>query len=158
MGKSGRGRLRKPSVDENRSHRQLAVTARSSLLPLLALSFLEPSLYLPCAFENAADPVRTVLIGGIGSDRGSGSNGDDVLIGSVTNADDDDDARIALLAAWNGDDSYDDRVSAVDAALTVDDDEEEDKLTGSWDQDLFYDGIGDILTDVKTNKDVETVL
>jgi len=38
------------------------------------------------------------------------------------------------------------------------DDEEEDRLTGSSGQDLFYDGLGDILTDVKTMKNAETVL
>jgi hypothetical protein len=35
---------------------------------------------------------------------------------------------------------------------------DEEKATGSSGRDPFYDGIGDILTDVKTKKDVETVL
>ena len=34
----------------------------------------------------------------------------------------------------------------------------EDRLTGGSGRDLFYDGLGDILTDVKTLKDAETVL
>jgi hypothetical protein len=101
---------------------------------------------------------RNILIGGLGSDRLVGARGDDVLIGGSTNADDDDDALMAVLAAWTSNDSYQDRVDAIDALLTVDDDEEEDQLTGSSDRDLFYDGVGDILTDVKTKKDVETVL
>ncbi len=62
MRETGRGRLRKPSVYENHP-RQFAVAARSSLILLLALPFLGPSLCLPCVFENAltpfvADPVR----------------------------------------------------------------------------------------------------
>ena len=73
-------------------------------------------------------------------------------------SDDDDDALMTALAAWNSGDSYEDRVAAIDALLDVQDDEEEDKLTGSSGRDLFYDGLGDILTDVKTKKNAETVL
>ena len=100
---------------------------------------------------------RDILIGGLGADRLVGGNSDDVLIGGTTNADDDDDALMELLAAWTSNDSYEDRVDAIDALLTVFDDEEEDKLTGSSGRDLFYDGLGDILTDVKTKKNPETV-
>ena len=38
----------------------------------------------------------------------------------------------------------------IDLLLSVQDDEEEDILTGSSGRDLFYDGLGDILTDIKT--------
>ncbi len=58
MGKTGRGRLKEPSVCENHPPRQLTVTARSSLLSLLALSFLEPPVYLPYVFENALTPFN----------------------------------------------------------------------------------------------------
>ena len=44
--------------------------------------------------------------------------------------------------------------SRVDALMSVLDDEEVDKLTGSAGRDLFYEGIGDDLTDVKNNEDV----
>jgi len=57
---------------------------------------------------------------------------------------------MALLAAWTSADDYDDRVSDIDLLLSVQDDEEEDILTGSSGRDLFYDGLGDILTDIKT--------
>jgi Ca2+-binding RTX toxin-like protein len=98
---------------------------------------------------------RDILIGGLGADRLVGGKSDDVLIGGTTNADDDDDALMAVLAAWTSNDSYDDRVQAIGALLTVVDDEEEDKLTGSSGLDLFYAGLGDILTDLKN---AETVL
>jgi len=101
---------------------------------------------------------RDILIGGIGQDRLVGGGDDDVLIGGSTNADDDDDLLMAALAAWTSSDDYDDRVDALDALLTVQDDEEEDLLTGSSGRDLFYDGLLDILTDVKTKKDPELVL
>ena len=57
---------------------------------------------------------------------------------------------MALLAAWTSAVDYDDRVSDIDLLLSVQDDEEEDILTGSSGRDLFYDGLGDILTDIKT--------
>ena len=101
---------------------------------------------------------RDILIGGLGQDRLVGGNSDDVLIGGSTTDDADDDALMALLAVWTSADDYDDRVSAIDLLLSVEDDEEEDILTGSSGLDLFYDGLGDTLTDVKTKKRAETVL
>jgi Ca2+-binding RTX toxin-like protein len=95
-----------------------------------------------------------ILIGGLGTDRLVGGPGGDVLIGGTTDADEDDDALLAILAAWTSDESYDDRVAAVDALLTVIDDEQVDKLTGSAGKDLFYDGLDDVLTDVKKNETV----
>ncbi len=56
MEETGRVRLREPSVYESRLLRQLTVTARSPLFSLFALSCLEPSLYLPCVFENPLTP------------------------------------------------------------------------------------------------------
>jgi Ca2+-binding RTX toxin-like protein len=96
---------------------------------------------------------RTILVGGTGLDRLVGGSADDILIGGSTDADDV--ALATLLGAWNNNDSYANRVLAVDALLTVMDDLEEDKLTGSAGTDLFYDGLGDVLTDLKPG---ETVL
>ena len=101
---------------------------------------------------------RDILIGGTGMDRLVAGGDDDVLIGGWTNADDDDAALMDLLATWVADAPYVDRVVAVDLLLTVSDDEEEDVLTGASGVDLFYDGLNDVLNDVKTKKDVETVL
>jgi hypothetical protein len=98
---------------------------------------------------------RNILIGGEGWDRLVGGRKDDVLIGSSTTSDDDDDALMALAIVWNDeDDSYDDRVLAVDSLLTVIDDGNVDTLTGSSGEDLFYDGVGvaDMLTDVHLKK------
>lgn len=96
---------------------------------------------------------RDILIGGLGEDRLVGGKDDDVLIGGTT--DDDDDAALrAARAAWKSNDAYATRAAAIDALFTVEDDEGEDKLTGNSDQDLFYDGLGDDLTDVKNNEDV----
>lgn len=79
---------------------------------------------------------------------------EDVLIGGSTTIDADDDALMDAIATWTTNDSYDDRVAAVDALMSVLDDEEVDNLTGSAGRDLFYEGIGDDLTDVKNNEDV----
>ena len=92
---------------------------------------------------------RNVLIGGVGLDRIRGGKLDDLLIGGSTDVDDDDDALLTVLAAWDTDDLYDNRVTAVDALITVLDDGDEDKLTGASGLDLFYDGLGDILNDKK---------
>jgi Ca2+-binding RTX toxin-like protein len=101
---------------------------------------------------------RNILIGGTGADRLVGGKNDDVLIGGSTTDDANDEALMALMAKWTSADDYDDRVSAIDLLLSVEDDEEEDMLTGSSGRDLFYEGLGDILTDVKTKKNAETVL
>jgi Ca2+-binding RTX toxin-like protein len=98
---------------------------------------------------------RDVLIGGSGHDRLVGNVGDDVLVGGSTDIDADDIALSAVLTAWNDDDDdYDDRVLAVDALLSVNDDAETDRLTGSAGTDLFYNGLDDVLTDLKPNEDV----
>ena len=102
--------------------------------------------------------IGSILIGGRDQDRLVGGKEDDVLIGGTTDIDNDDEALMDVLTAWAEDDEYLDRVNAVDALLTVTDDEDKDKLTGSSGRDLFYDGLDDVLTDVKTKKNVETVL
>lgn len=98
---------------------------------------------------------RSILIGGGGRDRLRGGSSDDVLIGGRTDIDADDVALLNAVLAWNVNDTYENRVAAVDALLTVLDDGEEDQLTGSSGRDLFYAGLGDILTDLKP---AETVL
>ena len=101
---------------------------------------------------------RDILIGGSGEDRLVGGGGDDVLIGGSTSGDDNDEGLWEALATWTSGDSYEDRVAAIDALLAVEDDEEEDVLTGSAGRDVFFDGLGDLLTDLKTKKEPETVL
>lgn len=99
-----------------------------------------------------------ILIGGVGADRLVGGIRDDVLIGGTADVGDDD-ALWALLAAWEAfENPYEARVAAIDALLAVVDDGDEDQLTGSFGQDLFYDGVGDSLTDVSESRDLETVL
>jgi Ca2+-binding RTX toxin-like protein len=97
---------------------------------------------------------RDVLIGGTGRDRIRGNSNDDVLIGGRTDIDADDNALIAAVNAWNANDAYENRVTAVDALFAVIDDGDEDSLTGSSGRDLFYDGLGDKLTDNKPDEDV----
>ena len=101
---------------------------------------------------------RDILIGGLGADRLVGGAADDVLIGGSTNLDHDDDGLMAAMAAWDSGDSYDDRVAAVDALLSVADDGDDDVMTGSAGRDLFYDGLGDKFTDLKKKNPTETVL
>ncbi len=97
---------------------------------------------------------RNVLIGGGGRDRLVGGNDSDLLIGGSTDTDDDDAALLAILLAWDADDTYTNRVTAVDALLTVIDDSDEDKLTGGSSRDLFYDGANDLFTDLKPTENL----
>lgn len=93
-----------------------------------------------------------ILVGGLGQDQLVGGNDNDVLIGGATSEDEDNDALRAALDAWTSTADYATRVAAVDALLSVLDDGELDKLTGSAGRDLFYDGLGDSLTDIATKK------
>ena len=93
-------------------------------------------------------PGNALLIGGIGLDRLVASSGGDVLIGGSTTNDDDNNALLQMVAEWNNGDPYADRVAAIDASLSVVDDNDADLNTGSDGLDLFYAGIGDTLTDV----------
>jgi len=96
-----------------------------------------------------------LIIGGLGMDVLIGGKGEDILIGGTTTSDDDEAALKAVLAAWLKDESYVDRVAAIDALLTVEDDDEEDVLTGDGGLDLFYNGLRD---DLKDRNDDETIL
>ena len=62
------------------------------------------------------------------------------------------------LTAWTSDDEYETRVAAIDLLLAVDDDHEVESITGSSGRDLFYQGLGDLLTDVGLKNELETVL
>ena len=95
---------------------------------------------------------RNVLIGGLGSDKLIGGKRGDVLIGGSTTSDEDDDALMAVAMAWNSGDDYAIRALAVFSLLAEFDDGDEDILTGSSSRDLFYDGAGDKLTDVKPDE------
>jgi Ca2+-binding RTX toxin-like protein len=101
----------------------------------------------------------SLLIGGLGSDWLIGGREDDALIGGRTNIDDTPAALAAAIADWAGPANYDARAAALDTALDTIDDNETDRLKGSSGRDLFFDGLGDDLTDVQTNgSNVEEVL
>ena len=102
--------------------------------------------------------VRNILIGGIGIDRLIGGNQGDVLIGGSTNIDESDAALLEVLDEWNSADPYAARVAVVDSLLDVLDDSDSDRMTGSSGRDLFYDGLGEDLTDVNSKHQLETVL
>ena len=102
--------------------------------------------------------ARDVLIGGFGSDRLVGNGEDDILIGGKTvydsNADTgtlaNDAALLSILEEWNSEDDFLTRQMALAGLLnssTVEDDEEEDTLTGSSGEDWFFAGLGDVITD-----------
>ena len=92
-----------------------------------------------------------ILIGGRGADRVVGGPGEDVLIGGRTTFDHNQDAALAAaVAIWTDPTvAYADRADALAGYLTVIDDGDVDKLTGSAGNDLFYAGVGDKATDVK---------
>ena len=100
----------------------------------------------------------SVLIGGVGEDRLVGGKSGDVLIGGRVADDTNDLALLEVLSAWTSNAPYQTRVDAVDALLEVLDDDEQDLLTGGAGRDLLYDGLGDLLKDVKKKKNAETVL
>ncbi|MEQ1906027.1 MAG: PKD domain-containing protein [Pirellulaceae bacterium] len=96
---------------------------------------------------------RNILIGGTGRDRLVGGRGDDVLIGGSTDQDHDDLALSTAMMIWSDAiASYDDRALDVAGLLDVIDDGERDRLTGSSGRDLFFAGLGDILTDVRDDE------
>jgi Ca2+-binding RTX toxin-like protein len=95
---------------------------------------------------------RNILIGGTGRDRLIGGTGDDVLIGGSTNLDQDDVALMSAMTVWNSPIAYSVRVSAINVLWVVSDDGEEDLLTGGAGQDLYYDGVGDVLTGVRSGE------
>ena len=97
----------------------------------------------------------------MGEDSLVGGKEEDVLIGgsadvAVDNEGLMDDGFMDAVMAWADlNQSYQNRVLAMMAALTVLDDHETDSLNGSSGSDLYYDGIGDLLKGVKSD---ETVL
>lgn len=111
---------------------------------------------------------RDILIGGPGKDRLVGGGDDDILIGGTTVYDFNDAALLAVLDEWNSRRSYSDRVSNVrtgagpilggtgymlEKGVTVFDDGDFDKLTGSSGMDwFFFDPDEDDATDRKDNK------
>ena len=97
--------------------------------------------------------ARNILIGGPGEDRLVGGGEDDILIGGTTDYDFNDVALLALLDEWNSGRTYPDRVSNIRTGagpilggtgfmlvkgVTVFDDGEFDKLTGSSGRDWFF--------------------
>jgi hypothetical protein len=95
---------------------------------------------------------RGILIGGLGADRLTGGREDDILIGGTTDYDSNDVALLALLAEWNSDRSYEDRVANISNGTgpilddlsfhldgdTVHDDADLDRLIGGRGDDWFF--------------------
>ncbi len=108
------------------------------------------------------DYSRMILIGGSGVDRLFAGRKGDVLVGGSTNLDDDNLALDAALAQWNNQATsvtYDQRVAALLLAMSDIDDNAADSLTGGAGRDLYFDGLGDVLIDVKrTGSNKETVI
>ena len=102
--------------------------------------------------------ARNILIGGFQSDRLIGGNRGDILIGGSTSIDETDAALLEVLDDWNSADPYTIRVVAVTSLFNVSDDNEKDRLSGSAGRDLWFDGFGDNLSDVKLRYELETVL
>jgi RHS repeat-associated protein len=102
---------------------------------------------------------RSVMIGGGGRDILAGGAADDVLLGGSSNLDDDNNTLFDVLDAWRSTASYSSRVAVVDLLLDDVDDLELDRLTGGLGRDLFFNGLGDVLTDRKSSgSNIETVL
>ena len=102
--------------------------------------------------------ARDLIIGGLGADRLIGGPEEDILIGGTTDYDSDpvagtlanDAALLQILALWNGDGDFAMRQGILAAwlnELTVQDDREEDKFTGSSGEDWFFQGVDDVVTD-----------
>jgi hypothetical protein len=111
---------------------------------------------------------RGLLIGGEGQDSLVGGPGDDILFGGTTDYDENDAALLALLAEWDSDRGYADRVANLRAGsgpilavpgyklqkgLNVLDDGDFDLLTGASGQDWFFFDLDE--DDVEDKKDDE---
>ena len=96
---------------------------------------------------------RNILIGGTGIDRLIGGSRDDVLIGGSTTIDHNQDlALTSAVLLWTDPlVSYQVRSAALAAFLTVLDDGQSDRLTGSAGMDLFFSDLTDVLTDQKAS-------
>ena len=93
---------------------------------------------------------RDVLIGGLGADRLVGGPDEDILIGGTTDHDANDAALLEILGLWNSDDDFATRQASLAGLLnvtTVQDDDEEDVLTGTSGEDWFFEFPGDVVTD-----------
>ncbi len=92
-----------------------------------------------------------LLIGGSGQDQLDGGSDGDVLAGGWTS-----NSLVDLEAAfaqWIDDNrDYDARVAIITASLTIEDDNDVDELTGNKGKDLFYQGLGDLLRDRKSDE------
>jgi Ca2+-binding RTX toxin-like protein len=106
---------------------------------------------------------RDLAIGGLGSDTLSGSDQDDLLIGGTTAYDPNDAALEAVLNEWASANTYAARINnlrtggglckgnklqATGAGRTVFDDSASDTLTGGLGLDWFFQGTGDLITDL----------
>jgi hypothetical protein len=103
---------------------------------------------------------RDLLIGGSNEDRLHGGSQDDILIGGYTIHDDDVAALDSIMAVWNSELSFNDRVSALTtgtgwlvAGTTVFDDDAADHIIGAAGRDLAFgdtskygDGVKDVLS------------
>ncbi|MCI0703568.1 MAG: TIGR03118 family protein [Planctomycetia bacterium] len=94
---------------------------------------------------------RDVLIGGDGRDFLFGFGNDDIVIGGPTVHDTNKTSLMQILAAWNSDTSYTDRIAAIRAgtsspkldSTTVLDDGDRDHLFGGFGLDWFFAGPND---------------
>jgi uncharacterized protein (TIGR03118 family) len=106
---------------------------------------------------------RDILIGGDGKDRLFGRGNDDILIGGRTDYDANQQALLQILAAWNTNDSYANRVAAIRSgangvpkldSTTVHDDGVRDDLFGGPGLDWFFATGPDVLHDRLPNEQV----
>ena len=84
--------------------------------------------------------LRDVLIGGSGSDKLDGMQGDDLLVGGIAL-----NALNQIFAEWRSD-------SLDLLSLWIVDDQEDDELAGQQGADVYLDGLGDKLKDLKASK------
>ncbi len=128
-------------------------------------------------FRNVGGSGNNILIGSNGADRIVGNGGDDLLFAGRTSYDvNNDQALMALLAAWNAGGNISSRVAAVQdtskasyltsdgtssAPQTLFSDYAVDQLSGSAGTDLFFAnvtadaGLKDIITDLKSEYAVD---
>lgn len=98
-----------------------------------------------------------ILIGGSGSDRQFGGDGEDLLIGGTTDYDHNDEALLALLAAWTEPTSPADRIGRLTSGAagglrlawgeTVHDDGEANVSCGGAEADFVFANLDDYLCD-----------
>jgi hypothetical protein len=106
---------------------------------------------------------RDVVIGGLGADTLDGSEDDDLLIGGTTSYDANDLALEAILNEWASAKTYAARINnlrtggglsggyslqATGTGQTVFNDGAGDTLTGGLGRDWFFQGTGDLITDL----------